>query len=97
MKYRLVLTNEASDDYQDILLYTLERWGQKQEQIYDDLLDNALTSIRENPKIGRRLPKLPSRYRAYHVGRHYIIYREEGEDIVVFRILHDQMDLARHL
>jgi toxin ParE1/3/4 len=30
-------------------------------------------------------------------GRHFILFREERETIVVLRILHDAMELARHL
>lgn len=97
MTYKLVLTDEAKDDYQDILLFTRERWGEQQQQPYDDLLDAALIAIRENPKKGRARQGLPKGYKLYHAGRHYIAYRIEQQTIYVARILHDKMDIARHI
>ena len=94
---RLVLTDEAQEDYQDILLHTLEKWGETQLEIYDALLDKALNSIKEDPRLGKKNRQLPLTYRVYHVGRHYIVFREEGEDVIIVRILHDQMDLKRHI
>lgn len=69
---------------------------------YDALLDAALLAIQDDPIKGRGHPKLPAQYRTYHAGRHYIVYRlvvqlQEGDLIEVVRILHDQMDIARHI
>jgi toxin ParE1/3/4 len=96
-EYTLVITDEANDDYQHILLYTLEQWGEKQQEVYDDLLDAALSRLKQDPRLGRKLPQLPPAYRAYHAGKHYLIYRVEGLEVVVFRILHERMNLSRHL
>ncbi len=64
---------------------------------YDALLDNALLTIQNDPRKGRKHPKLSIEYRYYHAGRHYIIYRIEGDEVQVVRILHDQMDVARQI
>jgi plasmid stabilization system protein ParE len=54
------------------LFYTLQTWGEEQLEIYDKLLDNALTGLTENPQKERKHPKLPSNFRYFHVGRHIL-------------------------
>jgi plasmid stabilization system protein ParE len=61
------------------------------------LLDEALKAIRENPRKGRARQGLPKGYKLYHAGRHFIAYSVKEETIYVARILHDQMDIARHI
>jgi toxin ParE1/3/4 len=60
------------EEYQQILFYTLQTWGEEQLEIYDKLLDNALTGLTENPQKERKHPKLPSNFRYFHVGRHIL-------------------------
>jgi toxin ParE1/3/4 len=91
------MSPEADDDYRGILAYTLRTWGEAQMEKYDTLLDTALLTIEDDPRQGRRHPKLPANYRYYHAGRHYIVYRIEGEQLEVVRILHDQMDITPHI
>jgi toxin ParE1/3/4 len=97
MSYNLVLTGEAQDDFEDILAYTQNKWGEGQRKRYAIQLNNALEMLEENPRLGTKYPKLPPIYQTYPVGRHYIIYRMEGSDVIVLRILHDRMDLPRHI
>lgn len=95
--YQIVLSEEARLDIKGILSYTLQTWGEEQQIKYSSLLDAALQNIRENPGKGRRHAKLPEELRYYHVGRHNVVYRVEGERVEVVRILHDRMDMGRHI
>jgi toxin ParE1/3/4 len=95
--YVLILSPQAIEDYEDILSYTLQMWGEEQLAVYDEMLDKALGIITEDPARGRKHRKLSAEYKYYHVGRHYIIYRLAGLEVQVVRILHDKMDIARHI
>lgn len=95
--YSLVLSPEAVDDRKDIVAYTITTWGKEQATRYNQKLKAALKSIHTNPHIGRLHPDLPPLYHIYHVERHYIVYSIEGTRIEVVRILHDRMDLPRHI
>jgi toxin ParE1/3/4 len=64
------------------------------------LLDAALQRIAASPEIGKRRDEVLPGYYSYHVGtrgRHYLFYRLLEDHIEVVRIMHDSMDLERHL
>lgn len=99
MSRDLKLTLPAVEDFEGILEYTLITWSEFQYKKYRDLLLQALAAITADP--GR----IPSKVREdlgrgiwlYPVGRHYLVYGYSDAQMIVFRILHQQMDLPRHL
>ncbi len=97
MTYTLILTDEAQEDFEDILAFTKIQWGEEQQQKYAALLNKALEQLEDDPRRGRSRQGLPKGYKLYHASRHYIAYRVEKQNIYVARILYDQMDIARHI
>ncbi len=93
----LVLSHQAQADYEDILSLTLRRWGKQQHDCYAALLHEALSSLRDNPALGHHSRHLPSQYRMLHVGRHLILYRFTESLVHVVRLVHDRMDVRRHV
>jgi toxin ParE1/3/4 len=104
--WRLRLGVEAERDFVRILQNTKEKFGARQLGVYRETLLAALSALEAGPdapgSVARDeiLPKL----RTLHVarngrrGRHFILYRAApGQVIEIVRILHDAMDLARHL
>jgi toxin ParE1/3/4 len=96
-KFTLVLSPEAIDDRKDIVAYTITTWGTEQAKKYNQQLKDAMSAIRKNPGIDKTHPQLPSIYFLYHVGRHYLIYTVTENRVEIVRILHDRMDLPRHV
>lgn len=92
--YYLVLSDEAKEDFRDILQYTLQEWGERQMQRYVDILNTAFLEIETNPLKGKK--DFPP-YRFVRAKDHYIFYRIENKTIVVSRILHGAMNFLRHL
>ena len=42
-EYKLSLSKKAQEDFEDILLYTLQAWGEEQMYVYrDDILNPAV-------------------------------------------------------
>jgi toxin ParE1/3/4 len=93
----LILSPQAEDDFTDILQYTLETWGEAQALAYRAVLDKALLAIRHNPRIGHVRPELSAAHRIFFAGRHLIVYRVGETAVYVSRILHERMDIGRHL
>ena len=50
---RLVFTPEAREDYEDILLYTLQQWGPEQRDRYEAAFERGLTLLFSYPDLGR--------------------------------------------
>jgi toxin ParE1/3/4 len=94
---QLILSPRAEDDFTDILQYTFETRGEAQVAIYGAIIDKALLTIQQFPQIGHALPEISGIHRLFSAGHHIIIYRVTDHAVYVSRILHERMDIARHL
>ena len=103
------LSAAAESDFRQILRWTVDRFGSAQGRVYADTLSSALKALCAGPCIigGKQRPEISSNSWTLHVarngrkGRHFIMFRVTGAQdtkvIDVLRILHDSMDLERHL
>jgi len=100
------LTRQAEQDLEDILTFTLEHFGLRQVEIYAEALTLALETLVNGPDIigavnrDDILPDIKLLHLARFVnrGRHFVVFRaQDNRHIDVLRILHDSMDLDRHL
>ena len=99
------MSDTAEADYDEILRWTAKRFGAMQAASYGMLPGEALAHLERGPTIAgaRRRDEIGAGLRILHVGRpgrHIILFQigsEAGRTIDVLRILHDAMDLARHV
>jgi len=103
------LTAAAEADLQNIIDWTLEQFGDKQALVYIDTVSAALEALSDGPTtVGvKERPEIAKGLFTLHVargnrrGRHVVLFRvvEKGRTrtIEVLRLLHDAMDLARHI
>jgi toxin ParE1/3/4 len=105
-QWRVRLGAAAELDFANILKWTTEKFGSRQARIYRDTLMLAIGELSNGPDVpgSRARDEIMPGLRALHVarrgrrGRHFLLYRAvEGRIIEIGRILHDQMDLQRHL
>lgn len=105
-QWRVRLGAVAELDIANILKWTTENFGSRQARIYRDTLMQAIGELANGPDVpgSRARDEIMSGLRALHVdrrgrrGRHFLLYRVvEGRTIEIGRILHDRMDLQRHL
>lgn len=101
---KLRIARRAWADIDDVTTYTQERFGVSKRLEYEDLIEEALRAIAEDPSRGSPRSSARPGTLAYHIGqpgrraRHVLFYRVEAEGIVeVIRFLHDSMDFDRHL
>ena len=108
-RWRIRLTAAAEDDFRGILLWTLARFGEAQALVYAGTLSRALAALADGPTVlgARARDDIAKGLFTLHVaregrkGRHLVLFRvgrDQGEEVIeVLRLLHDAMDLPRHV
>lgn len=84
----------AHRDLLDIWQYTRRTWNEDQADSYLIEIDRAIRGIAAGELIGT---PHEYQYRKRRVKAHVIFYRENDSEIVIIRVLHVRMDVARHL
>mgnify|MGYP006266407307 FL=1 len=99
------LGQQAEQDFVDILQWTVKTFGERQARTYSETIALAIEALEGGPDIlgARAREDIQQGIRTLHVarqgraGRHFVVFRAAGSDIDVLRLLHDSMDLPRHL
>ncbi|MFT4255358.1 MAG: type II toxin-antitoxin system RelE/ParE family toxin [Pseudoxanthomonas sp.] len=108
MVWQAEWSDDANQDFLGIIQWTNQRFGSQQAEIYADALAAAVDALADDPRqLGVRRIEVDGReFFRFHVahhgrkGRHFMVFRvrDEPERILeIVRILHDSMDLVRHL
>lgn len=94
-QYRL--TPAAQRNLSSIWDITEELWGSGQAVKHFREIQAAVERIAQDPSRGRAREEIREGYRSYAVGSHVIFYLQRETRIEVVRILHQRMDVGRHL
>lgn len=94
-EYRL--TPAAERDLEAIWIYTAQHWSVEQANHYTDMLTGAFAELAQSPKMAPACDYIRPGYRRQSVERHMIYFRITNYGIAVIRILHERMDVPRHL
>jgi len=95
---KVILRQEAIDDFNNIWDYTFEQWSENQADKYYSTLRFACKEIGENPDIGKEYTGIRRDLLGLKSGKHIIFDHLTSEDeIEVIRILHERMDLKNRL
>ena len=106
MVWEIKFAAQADQDVTDILAWTEDNFGVKQTNIYNETLSLAFEALSEaGPDVpGVRVrTDIGAGIHVLHVarqrkGRHFIVFTVNTPQIVhVLRVLHDSMDLPKHL
>ncbi len=88
------LTQKAKADLRGIAIYTEQRWGKSQRNMYIKQLDDAFWLLAKNPEAGKSCDDIRAGYRKFPQGSHVIFYRNGTDCLVeIVRILHESMDV----
>ncbi|MDF0602188.1 type II toxin-antitoxin system RelE/ParE family toxin [Psychromarinibacter sp. C21-152] len=93
---RVAFTPAAAADLSDIWDHTAATWGVAQAERYTDGIRDLCTDLAEGRRTGRSV-EVRAGYLKYPVGRHILFYRANEAGIELVRILHQRMDVERHL
>jgi toxin ParE1/3/4 len=103
------LSESAEHDYREILGWTQSQFGPQQAKIYADTIASALRDLGAGPSLIEAKPRedIGPGIHTLHVarkgrkGRHFVLFRiapsQVQQTIDVLRLLHDRMDLPRHV
>ena len=107
--WNIRLARAAEDDFQHIMRWTIIHFGRRQSKTYSKTLTLALNDLSNGPDIPgvRKREDISPGIYTLHVarknrrGRHFIVFRVNHSSatptIDILRILHETMDLVRHL
>lgn len=105
-RWRVRLTAAAEADVRAIFIWTAKHFGTEQARRYRQTIFAALRDLGDGPdavgtrdraELGRNLRSL-NVARQGRRGRHVILFTAAADSrIEIVRVLHDNMDLVRHL
>lgn len=107
--WRIRLTTTAESDLRNILRWTAGQFGHAQARIYSETLTRAIQALTDGPHVAgsQQRDSIAQVLMTLHVarggrkGRHFVLYQvsetAEARTIEVLRLLHDSMDVVRHV
>lgn len=104
--WRLRLADRVELDLQDIVAWTAEKFGPRQAEQYIETVTQAIEALCDGPStLGARVrddigPGIYTLHvaRRGRKGRHFVVFKvSAAQTLDVLRLLHDSMDLEKHL
>ncbi len=77
--------------------YSLRQWGPARTARYLDELESRARLLTHHPELGKRRDGLHPGLFSFPHERHILYYLKDEEGITILRVLHQQMDPARHI
>ncbi len=108
-RWRVRLAAAAEDDFRNILRWTSEQFGEAQARVYAQTLTRAIEALAAGPQVAgsRKRDGIAEGLMTLHAARggrkarHLVLYRvgdpADPPTIDVLRLLHDSMDMPRHV
>ena len=85
---------KAEADLLEIWLYIAQDSPRAADRLLD-LIEAQCRLLADNPRLGRARPEIASDARARNVGRYLVLYREQGDEIEVVRVVHGARDIEQ--
>ena len=95
--HEVLIRPRAYADLESIWLYTYDQWGEQQAARYLLRLDERIQALAADPTRGKSVESIRVGYHSIRVGRHVVFYTYTDQAVGMERLLHDQMDMGRHL
>ncbi len=91
------LSPKAAADLDEIHEYTILNFGLEQARAYLLGLHERFQTLADNPSRGRSADQLAPMLRRDEVQSHIVFYLPNAEGVLIVRVLHESMDVLRHL
>ncbi len=97
-KHKYRISNQAIEDINNIWIYTFNKWSKEQADRYYDLIIKEIEFVSGNFMTGKSVEQTRKNYRVTKIKSHLIFYKKlENEIVEIVRILHQRMDVKKHL
>ena len=77
--------------------YTIANFGLSQAQRYLNGMHERFEDLARQPMLGRAASQLAPNLRRYEYRSHIVFYVSEHENVLIVRVLHQSMDVRRHV
>lgn len=94
---KLSVTPKAESDLIGIWMYTCEEWGVEQADKYLDQLEVGMKQLIDHPSLGADYAHVFPGYRRLQVEHHAVFYQVLEPEVLVVRVLHEDMDAPERL
>jgi len=94
------LTRRAEDSLTDIARWTIDSFGLRQAEIYQEELLNCCAAILNGEAYSRSCGVLvddADDLRFVRAGEHYLVFLDQPDEVVIVDILHSRSDLPRYV
>ena len=91
------LSRKAAIDLDGIHEYTTLNFRLAQAQRYLNGMHERFEDLARQPMLGRSAGRLAPNLRRYEYRSHVVSYVAEDEDVLIARVLHQSMDVRRHV
>ena len=93
-----ILSPAARADVDQIWAYTAERWGEEQAERYVLAMRDACQELAAGTRQSRAADDIREGYCKTAIGSHILFFRRTDTGLLdIVRILHQRMDIIRHL
>ena len=89
-------TQEALDDLNNIVFYTVKKWGKIQAKNYVNGLHIQVNRLAQTPHIGKQRNGFYDGLLSFPYASHILYYVINEGNITVIRVLHKNMDNTKH-
>lgn len=97
MSRELVQDKAAEADLIGIWVHSFETWGEAQADRYLDALELGIGKLAEDPRRGESRHQLRDAYWSRSIEHHVVFYTFNEAEVRIRRVLHEVMDVGRHL
>lgn len=94
---KLRVTPKAESDLIGIWVYTCEEWGVEKADQYVDRMEAGMKQLIDNPLPGTNYAHVLPGYRRLLLERHAVFYQVLELEVLVVRVLHEDMDAPERL
>jgi toxin ParE1/3/4 len=91
------LSSKAAADLEGIYEYTILHFGLEQARVYLLGLHGRFQMLAEQPTQGRKADELAPGLRRVEYQSHVVFYIPKDHGVLIVRVLHQRMDVARHV
>ena len=91
------LSGKAAEELERVYEYSVLTFGLVQARSYVNGLHQLFQTLADNPMLGRSAERLAPEMRCIEYKSHSIFYRHANRHTLIVRVLHQTMDVDRHL
>ena len=95
--FNLSVTPKAESDLIGIWVYTCEGWDVDQADKYLDQLEAGMQQLINHPSLGANYAHVLPEYRRLQVEHHAVFYQVLESEVLIVRVLHEDMDAPDRL